>query len=550
MKYIKINKEGRELIQDPIFNKGTAFTENERKEFKLNGLLPPDILSIKTQAKRIMRNYSKIDDDLEKYIFLESLHDRNETLYYYVIMENIKELTPIIYTPTVGKACQTFGDNYRSARGMYCSIRHKGKLSNLINNWPHDDVEIIVVTDGSRILGLGDLGVNGMGIPIGKLSLYVICAGIHPYKTLPVMLDVGTNNKELQNNEFYLGEKYDRIKDDQFYELVDEFIKSIFKRWPNALIQFEDFTNNHAFPLLDKYKNKILCFNDDIQGTGAVALSGILAALMITKENLKDQRIVFLGAGSAAIGIANTIVQGMVKQGISEAQAKDCFWFVDSNGLVTKQRKDQLDDHKLPYARNVEPIENLLDVIKIAKPTILLGLSGIKGGFSELVIKEMNKYTREPIIFALSNPTSKAECTLEQAVHWTNGSAIFASGSPFNPMKYKDKLYIPGQGNNMYIFPGIGLSAIVSRSKKITDEMFYIAAETLASMVSKENLLQRTVYPSIEGIREISINIAYEICKRNLENCPENIQKSENLKETIKQLMYVPIYQNYKKQSI
>ncbi len=550
MKYIEINKEGKELIQDPLLNKGTAFSENERKEFKLNGLLPPEVLTIKTQAKRIMKNYRRINDDLEKYIFLESLHDRNETLYYYVIMENIKELTPIIYTPTVGKACQTFGDNYRSARGMYCSIRDKGKLSNIINNWPHDDVEIIVVTDGSRILGLGDLGVNGMGIPIGKLSLYVICAGIHPYKTLPVMLDVGTNNKELQNNEFYLGEKSDRIKDDKFYELVDEFTKSVYKRWPNALIQFEDFTNNHAFPLLDKYKNKILCFNDDIQGTGAVALSGILAALRITKENLIDQRIVFLGAGSAAIGIANTIVQGMVNQGISKKDAKKCFWFVDSNGLVTNQRKDRLGDHKLPYARNVKPIKNLLDVIKIAKPTILLGLSGIKGGFSEEIIREMNKYTREPIIFALSNPTSKAECTLEEAVHWTDGAAIFASGSPFNAIKYKDKSYVPGQGNNMYIFPGIGLSAIVTRSKKITDEMFYIAAETLASMVSEDNLLQRTVYPSIEDIREISINIAYKICKSNLDVCPKNIQKSDKLRETIKQLMYVPDYKNYKKRLI
>ena len=542
-----VHKTGVDLIHDPLLNKGTGFSEAERENLGLLGLVPPKVVNIDDQMQRIYENYRRFTDELEKYIFLEALHDRNETLYYRFLLRNLVELTPIVYTPVVGQACQQFGHIYRRARGMYFSTRNRGRFREMAQNWEKDEIDIIVVTDGSRILGLGDLGTNGMGIPIGKLALYVACAGIYPSKTLPVMLDTGTNNETLRKDPLYLGEGHHRLSGDEYYEMVDEFVQAAHNRWPMALIQFEDFTNDHAFALLEKYRNKILCFNDDIQGTGAVALAGIFGSLKITGQKLKDQRIVFLGAGSAGIGIANMIAAAMVGEDSSIEQARGQFWFVDSKGLVSTQRGDTLAPHKIPFARNDAPIDSLNDVIKSAKPTILMGLSGQSGAFTEEVIGNMMSYSERPIIFALSNPTSKAECTARQAYEWTNGKAIFASGSPFDPVLINGKTLIPGQGNNMYIFPGVGLGASLTKASRVTDSMFYAAAKLLAEMVPQEELDRSNVYPKIDKIREISAKIAAVVCNVAFEEGIATIERPKDLLSFVRKKMYHPDYIPYKK---
>ncbi|MFQ6610910.1 MAG: NAD-dependent malic enzyme [Fidelibacterota bacterium] len=542
-----VSKTGADLIHDPLLNKGTGFSEIERDELGIVGLVPPRVVSIDDQIKRVEENYNRLPGDLQKYIFLEALHDRNETLFYRVLLDNLEELTPIVYTPVVGQACQHYGHIYRRARGMYFSSGNRGKFKKMVNNWKRDDIDIIVVTDGSRILGLGDLGANGMGIPIGKLALYVTCAGMYPSRTLPVMLDAGTNNESLLNDPLYLGERHQRLTGDDYYEMVDEFIDAVHERWPTALIQFEDFTNDHAFPLLEKYRDKILCFNDDIQGTGAVALAGILSALKITGQKLTDQKIVFLGAGSAAIGIADMITSGMAEEGCSLQEARDKFSFVDSKGLVSFHRGDILADHKVPYAKDVPPVRTLEEVLDKVKPTILLGLSGQTGAFSEEIIRRMGQFSNRPIIFALSNPTSKAECTAEQAYHWSDGKAIFASGSPFDPIEYEGKTLIPGQGNNMYIFPGVGLGACLCKASKVTNSMFYAAAKTLAEMVSDHALSQSNVYPKLSDIREISAKIASAVCEVAFNENIANIDVPKDLFSFVQKKMYQPCYIPYKK---
>ncbi len=546
-KTIKVHKKGIELIHDPILNKGSGFPDCERDALELRGLVPPQVVSIDDQVERVMENFHSKETDIERYIHLESLHDRNETLYYRILVENVEEITPIIYTPVVGLACQKYNHIYRRSRGMYFSTSDRGNFEQMTKSWKNDDVQIIVVSDGSRILGLGDLGTNGMGIPIGKLSLYVACAGIHPKNTLPVLLDTGTNNQSLQQDPLYLGAKHPRLAGDVFYEMVDEFIQSAIHRWPNVLIQFEDFTNDHAFKLLEKYRKNILCFNDDIQGTGSVALAGILASLRITKEKLSDQRIIFLGAGSAGIGIADSISAGIRDgEGIALEDARKQFWFLDSKGLVCNGRGDTLAEHKIPYARNEDFKESLLEVVKDVKPTILMGLSGQPGTFNEDVIREMSKHVEKPIIFALSNPTSKAECTAEQAYKWTNGQAIFASGSPFNPVNFKGKTLIPGQGNNMYIFPGVGLGAILSQAKFIPNSVFYVAAKKLAELVTDEELSYHRVYPDIKSIRAISTEIASEVSRYMRDNnLANNTLPSSGMYDFVKHKMFWPEYMNY-----
>jgi len=543
----KISKRGGSLIHDPLLNKGTGFSEHEREELGLLGLVPPKVVSIDDQVKRIQENFNRLPGPFEKYIFLEALHDRNETLYFKVLIDNLEELTPIVYTPTVGKACEHYGHIYRRARGMYFSTRNRGHFREMMNNWAQDDIDIIVVTDGSRILGLGDLGCNGMGISIGKLALYVSCAGIYPSKTLPAVLDVGTNNEELLVDPLYLGVNHRRLTGDDYYEMVEEFVTAALDKWPDALIQFEDFTNDHAFPLLEKYRHKIVCFNDDIQGTGSVALAGVLSGLRITGEKLIDQRIVFLGAGSAAIGIANMIAAGMVEEGYTVEKARERFWFLDTKGLVTNNRGDKLADHKIPFARDEEYVKDLVDVVKNVKPTILMGLSGQPGSFSKEVIEELNRHVDRPMIFALSNPTSKAECTAEQAYTWTDGKGIFSSGSPFDPVNYKGKLLSPGQGNNMYIFPGVGLGASVCKSTEVTDSMFYIAAKTLADMVSEESLDCGNLYPKLSSIREISLKIAVAVCQVAYNEGLARLEKPEDLEAFVKKSMFSPHYIPYSK---
>ncbi len=543
---LEVIVRGTDILNEPLLNKGTAFSEEERDQLGLRGLVPPKVTAIEEQVIRVLENYGRKTDPLEKFIFLASLHDRNETLYYKVLTENLMKMTPIVYTPVVGDACQQFGHIYRKNRGMYLSLNDKGQIRRMFDNWKQDEIDIIVISDGSRILGLGDLGANGMGIPIGKLALYVAGGGIFPCKTLPILLDAGTNNQDLLDDPLYLGLHQKRGSDEEYYALVDEFVNAVQDRWPKALIQWEDFTNNHAFPLLNKYRDKVLCFNDDIQGTGAVALSGLLGGMRMKGEKLAEQRIIFYGAGSAAVGIADMIVAGIVEEsGMTEKEARKLFWLIDSQGLVIKNGSRPLQDHKVLYARDEEPIDNLLAVIKSAKPTILVGVSGQGQSFTKDVVKEMLNYSEQPIIFALSNPTSKSECSAEQAYHWTDGKAIFASGSPFDPVRMKGKIYVPGQGNNMFIFPGVGLGASICQAKKVTDAMFYAAAKTLAEMVTEEELSLRTVYPDLRKIRKISATIAVGVCEMAFDNGLAGIERPADIAAFVEGKMFQPKYSKY-----
>ena len=543
---LPVKKRGADILRDPLLNKGTGFPDSERDELRIKGLVPPQVVSIDDQVQRVMENYRRKSNDLERYIHLESLHDRNETLYYRVLLEHIEELTPIIYTPVVGQACQHFGHIYRRARGLYFASSNRGYFKEIVNNWPEDEIDIIVVTDGSRILGLGDLGSNGMGIPVGKLSLYVACAGIYPGKTLPVMLDVGTNNQDLQSDILYLGEKHNRLSGEEYYEMVEEFVDAVTARWPKVLIQFEDFTNDHAFPLLELYHKSVLCFNDDIQGTGSVALAGILSALRVTEEPLSKQRFVFLGAGSAAVGIANMIVSGLVDEGLSPEEARELFWLIDSQGLVLKSRTAELAAHKIPYAQSGDLTGSLLEVVRQVKPTVLIGVSKQAGSFNEDVIREMQSHVSRPLIMALSNPTSKSECTAEQSYRWTAGKALYASGSPFPPVTLAGKVFVPGQGNNMYIFPGVGLGAILCHSGQVTNSMFYTAAKVLSEQVTFEELEVGKLYPDLKTIRQISAQIAVAVCEVAFEEKIAQIERPLDLLKFVKQRMFHPHYVAFK----
>ncbi|KAF4721460.1 Malic enzyme, partial [Perkinsus olseni] len=492
-----VTERGSNLLRNSVVNKAEAFTDSEREELGLVGLLPPKVSDLDVQSKRCYQQFLQNSNDIEKYIYLESLHDRNETLYFKLLCDHVTEMMPIVYTPVVGKACQMFGHIFRNARGLYFNLSEKGNFKQMVWNSPVRDADIIVVTDGSRILGLGDLGTNGMGIPIGKLSLYVACAGINPGRTVPVTIDVGTNNPDLLNDDMYLGERHKRIDGEEFYAAVDEFVDAVKSRWPGVLIQFEDFTNDHAFPLLKRYQENILCFNDDIQGTGSVALAGLVSAMKVKKEKLEDQRIVFLGAGAAAVGIADCIVAAMIHDGLTPEDARKRFWFVDSKGLVTWKRGGKIQDHKV--TRRLE--------------------SGLPAQFALIFENDwaMCANCPEPVIFALSNPTPKAEATPEQLYTWTEGKAWVCTGSPFGPVTINGKAYQAGQGNNMYIFPGVGLAGIVGKFKCIPDSMFYTAARTLAERVTDEDISHGTLYPRLTRIRELSHDIAVACIKEAFE---------------------------------
>ena len=536
--------QGVKILHDPIRNKGTAFTDAEREALNLRGLLPARVHSPAEQELRVLGNVRSKPTDLSRYLYLIALQDRNETLFYRVVMNNIREMMPLIYTPTVGQACQHFQHIFRKPRGFYVSSRDRGHVREILQNWPHKDARIIVVTDGERILGLGDLGADGMGIPIGKLSLYTACAGIHPTQCLPVMLDVGTNNEALLNDPLYNGLEQHRLRGEQYDELVDEFIQAARETFPGVLIQFEDFGNTNAFRLLDKYREQTNCFNDDIQGTGAVALSGIIAALRISGGNLSEQRLLFLGAGEAGIGTADSFVAALVEEGISVEDARKRCWFVDTQGLLVADREN-IAPHKLRYAREQPHIDNFLEAVQTLKPTAILGLSGQPGSFPKEVIEAMAKINKRPIIFALSNPTSKAECTAEQAYRWSKGRAIFASGSPFDAVNLGNKTLVPGQGNNVYIFPGVGLGAIVSGTRKVTDEMFLAAAHCLANQVHDSDLEMGCVYPSLSRIREVSASIACEVAKIAWAHGLATREEPEDILAEIHEHMYQPVYPHY-----
>jgi malate dehydrogenase (oxaloacetate-decarboxylating)(NADP+) len=535
---------GVDLLHEATLNKGTAFTEEERQALRLEGLLPPYVNSLETQVIRVMENFHKKPTDLEKYIYLMSLLNRNETLFYRVVMDKIEEMMPIVYTPTVGRACQEYGHILRSPRGIFVSSKDKGQVIDVLRNWPNKDVRIIVVTDGERILGLGDLGANGMGIPVGKLCLYTACAGVHPGLCLPVTLDVGTNNEELLNDVLYVGLRQRRLSREPYDDLVEEFITAVQELYPHILIQFEDFATGNALRLLNKYRDRVCTFNDDIQGTGVVGLAGLYSAMRIAGGKLRDQKILFLGAGEAGIGIGNIISSALVADGLSEQEARKRCWFVDSKGLVVKSRSD-LAEYKLPYAHDYEHIGDFLSAVKSLRPTAIVGVSGQPNTFTQSVLEAMAVYNKRPIVFAMSNPTSKAECTAEEAYTWTEGRAIFASGSPFTPITFKGNTYVSGQANNAYVFPGIGLGIIACEAMSVTDEMFSVAAKALANAVSEADLAQGRVYPPLTKIKDVSAAIATAVAEVAYNQGLARKPKPDDLPTFIKSQMYEPKYRRY-----
>ena len=530
------SKRGISLLRDPLVNKGTGFSQKERDALGLRGLLPATQLTIQAQAERVLTNLRRLPNDLDKYVALNALHDRNETLFFRVVCDNIDEIQPLIYTPTVGLACQKFGNIFQRPRGLFISANDRGRIARLLKNWPYP-AKLIVVTDGERILGLGDLGANGMGIPVGKLSLYSACAGVNPEVCLPVMLDVGTNNEQLLKDPYYVGLRRKRLTGKAYYDFIDEFITAARKAFPSVLIQFEDFANHSAFQLLDKYRTQYCVFNDDIQGTAAVALAGLFSALRIKGGKLSEERLLFLGAGEAATGIADLVVTAMMAEGLSEAEARKRIWLVDSRGLVVKDREG-LNKHKLPYAHEHAPIGDFLSAIKTLKPTAIIGVAAVGGTFTLEVLRTMAEINEQPIVFALSNPTSKAECSAEEAYRHTDGHALFACGSPYDPVTLNGKTFVPRQGNNSYIFPGVGLGAIACGATLVTDEMFMAAARTLAGLVTDDDLKQGSLYPALPRIREVSVQIAAAVARVAYRRSLAAQQKPKNLLARIKGQVY------------
>lgn len=533
---------GVKLLHDPVRNKGTAFSEKERDAFGLRGLLPPRVLSQDAQVARILEGLARQGDDLERYVMLASLQDRNETLYYRVLVDHIEELMPIVYTPTVGQACQVFGHIFQRPRGLYVSAEDRGSVDAVLANWPHDDVRIVVVTDGERILGLGDLGAYGMGIPIGKLALYTACAGIHPTHCLPVLLDVGTNNQELLRDPLYTGLPRERLRGDAYDALVEEFVTAAARRFPDAVIQFEDFATAHAFDLVARYQDRVCTFDDDIQGTGAVALAGLLSALRVVGGTLSERTFLFLGAGEAGIGIGDQIVAALVEEGLAVEEARRRCWFMDSKGLVVAGRGD-LVPHKRRFAHEHPGTDDLLAAVRQLRPAALLGVSGTPGGFTRPVIEALAGVHERPIVFALSNPTSKSECTARQAYEWSGGRALFASGSPFAPVDVDGRTFVPGQGNNAYIFPGVGLGAIVSRARAVTDEMFTAAARVLASEVTEQDLSLGRLYPPLARIRDVSARMATAVAEMAWEQGLARAPRPDDPPAAIRSAMFEPRYE-------
>jgi malate dehydrogenase (oxaloacetate-decarboxylating)(NADP+) len=534
------SQRGIALLRDPLLNKGTGFTEKERDAFGLRGLLPAHVLSMDAQAARVMTNLRRLPNDLEKYVALNALHDRNEMLFFRIVCDNIDEIQPLIYTPTVGLACQKFGHIFQRPRGLFISANDRGRIAKLLANWPYP-AKLIVVTDGERILGLGDLGANGMGIPVGKLSLYSACAGVHPNLCLPVMLDVGTNNEELLKDPYYVGLRRKRLTGAAYYKFVDEFMTAARKAFPGVLIQFEDFANHSAFDLLHKYRDKYCTFNDDIQGTAAVALAGLFSALRVTGGKLSEQALLFLGAGEAATGIADLVVSAMMAEGLTEAEARRRNWLVDSRGLVVKSREG-LSAHKLPYAHEHAQIGDFLSAIQTLKPTAIIGVAAVGGTFTPEVLRTMAEINERPIVFALSNPTSKAECSAEEAYRYTDGRALFACGSPYDPVTLDGKTFVPRQGNNSYIFPGVGLGVIASGSRLVTDEMFMAAARTLAQLVTADDLKQGSLYPALPRIREVSAYIGAAVAKIAYKHGLAAGREPKNVLAHVKSQIYEPRY--------
>jgi malate dehydrogenase (oxaloacetate-decarboxylating)(NADP+) len=534
-------KRGIDLLRDPEINKSTAFTEVERDALGLTGLLPSGLDTEEVQIQRVMLQLGTKNTDLERYIYLMNLLETNEKLFYKVLISDLARFLPIVYTPTVGEACLKFSHIFRQSRGMYLSLKHKGRVKEVLRNWPKKEVRVICVTSGGRILGLGDLGANGMGIPIGKLQLYTTCAGVPPQYLLPLHIDCGTTNQALINDPLYLGLRQLRVPDAELDEFVDEFVAAVQEVFPGCCIHFEDWGGIDAMRLLERYQDRVCCFNDDIQCTGAVILAGLICALRVTGDKLVDQRILFLGAGSAAIGIANLIAYAMTTEGLSEDQARSRIFLCNSKGLVEASRSD-LNDFQKPYAHQNAPLRNFLAVIESVKPTAIIGVSTKGKVFNQEVVEAMARLNKRPIIFALSNPTDRAECTAEEAYRWSNGQALYAAGSPFPPVRFGDKILIPGQANNLYIFPAIGLAVYATRTKRVTDEMLLAVARNLAEQVTQAELDASLLYPAQTNILETEIANAVRVCEVIFERGLAQVDKPKNIRSWINEQLYTPNY--------
>lgn len=533
--------KGYSLIYNPRRNKGTAFSKAERKKYGLDGILPDEVESMETQILRVQGQVDNLNKPINKYIYLSGLLDTNETLFFKTIISDPAKFMPLVYTPTVGEACQRLGHIARRPRGLFISIKNKNKIESILKNWPVKDVRFAVVTDGQRILGLGDLGICGMGIPIGKLALYTACAGVPPEHTLPIILDAGTDNENFLNDPLYPGLKQKRIKGKQYDDFIEAFVKAITKVYPKICIQWEDFAGVNAIRNLEKYRERICTFNDDVQGTAAIAVAGFIAISRLLKKSFKDQKFLFLGAGAAAFGIADMLVKKFQKDGLSRDEALNNIWMFDVNGLLVKSRTD-LADHQKHFAHDAEPSNNFAESILKIKPTAIIGVSTVGGAFTQKVIENISSINERPIIFPYSNPTSHSECTAEQAYQWSKGKAIFASGSPFAPVTYNGKTYTPGQGNNVFIFPALGMAIFATEAKRVTDEMLLVASEAVADQIKNEDFEKGLIYPPIKNIREVSKNVAIKVAEEIFRSGLARVKKPKNLEKFIKSKMYEPLY--------
>lgn len=549
--YISTPVKGKALLLDPFINKGTAFTAREREELDLDGLLPPVTSTLEEQLARVYENFQAKPTPLEKFIYLASLHDRNETLYYRLILERIDEMMPIVYTPVVGEACQKYSHIYRRGRGLYISYDQRDRIEDILLNFHTNNPSVIVVTDGERILGLGDQGAGGMGIPIGKLCLYTLCAGVSPYNTLPITLDVGTDNEERLQDPLYIGLRQKRIRGEEYQAFIDQFVAAVRRVYPNVLLQWEDFLKGNAIKQLDRFRDQLCTFNDDIQGTAAVVVSGIFGGLRISGQEMKDQRLVFAGAGASAHGIAELFVSALLEAGLTPEDAKKRIWTVDTKGLCVNDRAG-LEDFKALFARDVSEVATwnckdrsritLEETIANAKPTILVGVSATPGTFSEDIVRLMAKLNERPMIFPLSNPTSKSECTAEQAIQWSDGRAIVATGSPFDPVVYNGKRYRIGQCNNAFIFPGVGLGVTVARATHVSDGMFLEAAKALAHSVTAEDLAETATFPQLGIVRDCSHAVACAVVRRAVKEGHADASVLNNLEKNVSRAMWYPEY--------
>jgi len=529
------------ILRDPRSYKGTAFTRAERSKHGLTGLLPDAIETMDTQILRVTEQLEGLELPIHKYVYLTGLLDTNETLFYKTVVSDPAKFLPLVYTPTVGEACERLGHIARRPRGLFISIRNKRNIAKILRNWPVRDVRFIVVTDGQRILGLGDLGIGGIGISIGKLTLYTSCGGVPPEYTLPIVLDAGTDNEKLLNDPLYPGLKQPRVKGKAYDEFVDAFVKAAVKVFPRVCIQWEDFAGVNAIRILDRYRDRICTFNDDIQGTAGVALAGFIAISRLLKRPFRDQRFLFLGAGAAAFGIADMIVQKFLKDGLSREEALSRISMFDVNGLLVRSRND-LAAHQKPFALDGPPSNDFAECVLRIRPTAIVGVSTVGGAFTRQVIENMSAVNVRPVIFPYSNPTSRSECTAEQAYTWSKGKAIFASGSPFANVTYRGKTFTPGQGNNVFIFPAVGLAVLATGAKRVTDEMFITAAEAVAEQVTEADFEKGLIYPPVKNIRKVSYNVAVRVAEKIFESRLAGVRRPRDLRKFIAKTMYHPAY--------